>query len=106
MAAFSDFYESHKPSPSGDAQGIVPPHRHSHQNGHQSGYVLHHRFVDCCPGGRRGNTEQVVARWRRPVASGVALVMLHRAIPHVLLQRLRMAIEMASNGSNAAIQVI
>jgi hypothetical protein len=32
--------------------------------------------------------------------------MLHRAIPHVLLQRLRMAIEMASNGSNAAIQVI
>jgi hypothetical protein len=23
----------------------------------------------CCPGGRWGNTEQVVARWQRPMAS-------------------------------------
>ena len=35
----------------------------------------------CCPGGRRGNTEPVVTRWRRPVASGVAMVMLHWAMP-------------------------
>ncbi len=39
-------------------------------------------FVDCClfaccPGSRRGNTEQVVAQWQHPVASGVALNMLH-----------------------------
>jgi hypothetical protein len=39
-------------------------------------------FVDCflfacCPGGRWGNTEQVVTRWQHPVASGVALDMLH-----------------------------
>ncbi len=39
-------------------------------------------FVDCClfacrPGGHWGDTEQVVARWRRPVASVVALDMLH-----------------------------
>ncbi len=39
-------------------------------------------FVDCClfaccPGGRWGHTEQVVAHCRRPVASGVALDMLH-----------------------------
>jgi hypothetical protein len=27
MAAFSGFYESHKPLPLGDARGIIPPHR-------------------------------------------------------------------------------
>ena len=34
MAAFSGFYESHKPPPSGDARGIIPPHRDGRQNGH------------------------------------------------------------------------
>ncbi len=39
-------------------------------------------FVDCClfaccPGGRWDNTEQVVAQCWHPVASGVALDMLH-----------------------------
>ncbi len=39
-------------------------------------------FVDCClfaccPGGRWGNTEQVDAQWRRPVASKVALDIPH-----------------------------
>ena len=43
MVAFSGFYESHKPPPLGDARGIVPPHRDGHQNGQQSGYMLHHR---------------------------------------------------------------
>ncbi len=51
-------------------------------------------FVDCClyaccPGGRWGNTEQVVTQCRRPVASRVALDMRHR---------LHMAIKMACNG--------
>ena len=60
-------------------------------------------FVDCClfaccPGGRWGNTEQVVARWRLPGASSVALDLLHRAMPRSLLQRIRMAIKMACNG--------
>jgi hypothetical protein len=32
------------------------------------------------------------------VASGVALDMLHRAMPHVLLQRLTMAIKMVCRG--------
>jgi hypothetical protein len=98
MMAFSGFYGSHKPPPSGDARSIVPPHRDGHRNGHQSGYILHRCFVCCRPGGRRGNTERVVTQWRRPVASGVALDMLHQAMPHVSLQRLRMAIEMACNG--------
>jgi hypothetical protein len=56
------------------------------------------RFVCCCPGSRWGNTEQVVARWRRPVASGVALDMPHWAMLSVLLQRTAMAIKMANNG--------
>ena len=77
---------------------VVMPHCNFHRNGHQSGYIIHCCFVCCCPGGRQGNTERVVARWRRPVASGVALDMLHRAMPHVLLQRLTMAIKMVCRG--------
>ena len=53
------------------------------------------RFVCCCPGSRWGDTEQVVAQWRHPVASGVALDMLHWAMPSVLLRRTAVAIEMA-----------
>jgi hypothetical protein len=57
-------------------------------------------FVDCClyaccPGGRWGYMEQVVARCWRPVASRVALDMLHRAMLSVLLQRTAMAIKTA-----------
>ncbi len=57
-------------------------------------------FVDCClyaccPGGRWGNTEQVVGRCRRPVASGVALDMPHWAMPSVLLWRTAVAIDTA-----------
>ena len=60
-------------------------------------------FIDCylfacCPGGRWGNTEQVVAPCRHPVASGVALDMLHRAMHFVLHQRTAMAIKMANGG--------
>jgi hypothetical protein len=62
MAAFRGFYESHEPPPLGDALGIVPPHRDGHRNGQQSGYMFHRRFADCHPGGRWGDTEQVVAR--------------------------------------------
>jgi hypothetical protein len=54
-----------------------------------------HCFVCCCPGGCWGNTEQVVARWQRPVASGVALDMPHWAMPSVLLRRTAVAIKRA-----------
>jgi hypothetical protein len=49
----------------------------------------------CCPGGRWGNTEQVVARCRHPVASRVALEIPHWAMPSVLLWRTAVAIETA-----------
>jgi hypothetical protein len=49
----------------------------------------------CCPGGRWGNTEQVVAQWQHPVASRVALDMLHWAMPFVLLRRTIVAIKTA-----------
>jgi hypothetical protein len=57
-------------------------------------------FVDCClfaccPGGCWGNTEQVVAQCRQPVASRVALDMPHRAMLFVLLRRTAMAIKTA-----------
>ena len=87
----SGFYESHKPpTTSGDAHGIEPPHHDGSWNGHQSGYILHLCFVCCRPGGRRGDMEQVVAQWGDPVASGVALDMLHWTMLHILLQCLRM----------------
>jgi len=101
MVAFSGFHESHEPPPSGNACGMVPVHHNGHQNGQQSGHILHLCFVCCHPGGRRGDTEPVVARWWCPVASGEALVMLHQAMPHVPLQRLCTAIEMACNGGGA-----
>ncbi len=50
----------------------------------------------CCPGGRWGNTEQVVARWRRPVASRVAVDMPHRAMQSVSLRRTAVAIKTAN----------
>jgi hypothetical protein len=60
-------------------------------------------FVDCClfaccPGSRWGNTEQGVAQCQRPVVSGVALDMLHQAMPSVLLRRIRKVFETGCNG--------
>jgi hypothetical protein len=57
-------------------------------------------FVDCClyaccSGGRWGDMEQVVARCRHTVASGVAVDMPHWAMQSVSLRRTAFAIEMA-----------
>jgi hypothetical protein len=59
------------------------------------GVLFDCRFVDCRPGGRRGDTERVVARWRLPGASSVALDLLHQAMPCALLQCVCMDIKMA-----------
>jgi len=98
MVAFSGFYESHKPPPSGDARGIVLAHRDGHRNSQQSGFILHRRTVCCRPGGRRDNTERVVARWRHLVASIKALDLINRAMRSVSHRRTTMAIKMAHNG--------
>ena len=90
MAAFSVLHRA--------MCAILLPHRDGHQNGQHSGHILHIRFVCCRPGGRRGDTEQVVAQWQHLVAFVKAMVMLHRAMPHGLLQCLCTAIEMACNG--------
>jgi hypothetical protein len=58
-------------------------------------------FVCCCPGSRWGNTERVVAQRRCPVASGVALDMLHRAMPSVLPGRTAVAIKTANKRGNS-----
>jgi hypothetical protein len=98
MAAFSGFYESHGPTPSSDVRGIVPAQRHGHRNGQQSGHILHRCFVFFRPGGCRGNTERIVARWWRLVAFMKALDLFHWTMCMVLHHRTAMAIEMASNG--------
>jgi hypothetical protein len=62
------------------------------------GPFFHPCVICCCPGSRWGDTEQVDAQWRRPVASRVALNMPHWAMPSVLLRRTAVAIETANNG--------
>jgi len=98
MTAFSGFYENHGPPPSGDARGIVPAHCDGHWNSQQSGFILRRRTVCCRPGGRQGNMEQVVARWRRLVASIKALDLLHRSMRAILHHCTTMAIKIASDG--------
>jgi len=61
------------------------------------GHVAH-RCVDCVPGGRQGNTEQVVAQWQSLVAFMKALDLLHRAMRSVFHWRTAMATEMARAG--------
>jgi hypothetical protein len=61
------------------------------------GTVFCRYFVCCCSGGRWGNTEQVVAQWQHPVASGVALDMLHWAMRFISHRQTAMAIKMAND---------
>jgi hypothetical protein len=82
----------------GNVHGIVPPHRNGHKNSHKVGVLFDCCFVDCCPGGHRGDMERVAAQWRLPGASCVALVLLHWAMLRALLQCIRMAIKMACYG--------
>jgi hypothetical protein len=66
MAASSGFDQSPGPPLLGNVCGIVPAHHRGHQNCQQSWFI----FLLLChlllPGGCWGNTEQVVAQWRRP----------------------------------------
>ena len=50
------------------------------------------------PGGRRGDTGQILARWWRPVASNVAQDVLHWGMCSVLQMWIAKAIETASEG--------
>jgi len=78
--------------------GIVLLHRHGLQNGQQSWYICHCCFVCCCPSGRQGSAELVIAQWRHLVAPGVALEMLHWLMPCALYHCVHMAIEMTHDG--------
>jgi hypothetical protein len=64
----------------------------------QSGHISHLRFVCCRLGGRRGDTERVVARWRHLVAYMKALDLVHPLMNAILHRRTAMAIEMACDG--------
>ena len=77
MVAFSGFYESHEPPPSVDARYSTAASRWPSKR-QQSGYIMHHCWVDCRPGGRLGITEWVVARWRRFMAFIKATKRHHR----------------------------
>ena len=60
--------------------------------------LIAHRCVDCVPGGRGGNTEQVVARWQSLVAFMKALDLLHWEMHSVFHWRTAMDIKMARDG--------
>ncbi len=62
------------------------------------GAFCHRCFVCSHSGDRRGDTEQVITRWRHPVASDKALDVLQPAMHTVLHPCLHMAIEIAHNG--------
>jgi hypothetical protein len=64
----------------------------------KGGEHVAYRCVDCVPGGRRGDMEQVVARWRSLVAFIKALDLLNREMRSVLHRRTAMAIKMAIDG--------
>jgi hypothetical protein len=89
MAAFSGFYESHGPPPSGNELGIVPAHRNGHQSGQQREHILHLCFVCCCPGDPRSDTERLVARWRHLVAFMNAALHSHTTMAIVKAQQRR-----------------
>jgi hypothetical protein len=78
---FSGFYESHKPNLLHRAMRMVLYRRIATaiEMASKGGGMLliAHRCVDCVPGGRRGDTEQVVARWRSLVAFMKALDLLN-----------------------------
>ncbi len=95
MVASSGFYQSPAPPSLGDACGIVPAHLRGSQNGQQSWPIITLFFVCCCPGGRWGNMERVVVRRQHPVASGIALDMLHWEMRFILHRRTAMAIKTA-----------
>jgi len=57
--------------------------------------MFHYLSVDCRSGGRCDDTKRVIARWRRPVASGEALVILHWVMHSVSHRHTAMAIEIA-----------
>ena len=100
MVVFSGFYESHGTPLLGDVLSIVPVHCHGHQNGQQSGHILHLGFVCCRPSGHRDDTEQAVTRWQRLVAFMKALDLLHQVMCTVLHRHTAMAIEMAYIGGS------
>jgi hypothetical protein len=97
MVAFSGILESPKPPPLGNVRGNVPAHCHGHQFGHFLESFVDCCLFACCPGGRWGDPEQVVAQCQHPVASEVALDMPHRVMPSVLLRRIRKAFKMGRN---------
>ncbi len=66
MAASSGFYKRSEPPQLSNTRGIVPAHHRSHQNDQQSWSIFCRCLVCCCPGGRWGDTERVVARWWHP----------------------------------------
>ncbi len=62
------------------------------------GPFFHCCFVCSCPGGHWGNMKRVVAQWRRPVASMVALDITHWIMPFILLRCTAMVIKISTSG--------
>ncbi len=99
VASTSGFHCSPAGPPlSGNARGIVPAHHHGHQNGQQVWCFLCCFFLACGPVVRRDDTERILARWRRPVASSEALDPLHRAMYAALHRGIIAAVKTSRNG--------
>jgi hypothetical protein len=77
---------------------FVPAHHHGHQNGQQVWCSFRCFFLACNPVVRRDDTEQILARWRRPVDSSEALDPLHWVMYRALHRRIIAAVETSCNG--------
>jgi hypothetical protein len=61
----------------------------------KSGVLLCMLYHHCHHGGCQSDMEQLVTRWWQPVASGIAMDILHQAMHFISHRRTAMAIEMA-----------
>jgi hypothetical protein len=97
VVSTSGFRRSPGPPLSGNGRGIVPAHHHGHQNGQQVWCLFRRFFLACNPVVRRDDTEQILTRWWRPVASSEALDPLHQAMYAALHRRIITAVNTSRN---------
>jgi hypothetical protein len=98
VASTSVFHCSPGPPLLGNVCGIVPAHHHSHQNGQQVWCFFCRFFLACNPVVRWDDTEQILTRWWRPVASIETLDPLHWAMYRALHRRIIAAVKTSRNG--------
>ncbi len=98
VASTGSFCHSPGPPLLGNACSIALGHRHGHWNGQQVWCSFRCFFLACDPVVCQDDTEKVLARWWRPVASNEALDPLHWEMYAALHRCIIAAVEMSRIG--------